>query len=335
MSYKENYRKILEEYKTKYLTARESAENRRQEVEARLPEVAAVDRLLAGIGPEIMRVSLQAGENEQSRRAGIEALKAKNEALLRRRAELLTAAGYPADYTEVRYECPRCGDTGILDDGGVCSCLRRKLIAASYEASGLGELLNRQTFDNFSLDYFRGDEKAMRIMTSVLHTLRDYAEHFTMGDDTHEPSGNLLLVGGTGLGKTHLSSAVAKTVLDRGYDVLYASAPTMVATFESERFRNAAAITAGIDDPARFFDCDLLILDDLGTEVSNQFTLSALHNVINTRLNLRHPTIISTNLFQGELNHRYWDRIASRLFGEYQILLFLGTDVRAQKIRKS
>lgn len=333
MSYKENYRKILEEYKTKYLIARESAERRREEVESRLPEVAAIDRLLAGIGPEIMRVSLQAGEDASARRAGIEALKQKNTALLCRRASLLTEAGYPADYTEVRYECPRCNDTGFLDDGGVCSCLRRKLITAGYASSGLGELLHSQRFDNFSLDYFREDERTLRTMTHIFRTLRDYAEHFSMGDETHEPSGNLLLVGGTGLGKTHLSSAVAKTVLDRGYDVLYIGASALVAAFETERFGNAATATPADADPARFFDCDLLILDDLGTEVSNQFTISCLYNVINTRLNLRRPTIISTNLMQEELRRRYWDRITSRLFGEYQILLFLGTDVRAQKIR--
>ena len=145
---------------------------------------------------------------------------------------------------------------------------------------------------------------------------------------------NLLLVyGAPGLGKTHLSTAVAKTVLDAGHDVLYTTAVGMVSAFEAERFGNSMGMTEE-SNINRYYEVDLLIIDDLGTEVTNQFTTSALYNVINTRLNLHRPTIISTNLMQEELRRRYWDRITSRLFGEYRILLFLGTDVRAQKIRQ-
>ena len=126
-----------------------------------------------------------------------------------------------------------------------------------------------------------------------------------------------------------------KTVLDAGFDVLYTTAVSLVGDFEMARFGNSGAagdmgITA---DTSRYFDCDLLIMDDLGTEVMNQFTSSCLYNIINTRLSMRRPTIISTNLMQDELRRRYWDRITSRLFGEYKILLFLGTDVRAQKVK--
>jgi chromosomal replication initiator protein len=163
---------------------------------------------------------------------------------------------------------------------------------------------------------------------------------FTAGESISSAPGKtafnpLFLFGGPGLGKTHLSTAVAKTVLDAGYDVLYTTAVTMVGDFEMVRFGNSGAagdmgITA---DTSRYFDCDLLIIDDLGTEVMNQFTSSCLYNVINTRLSMRRPTVISTNLMQDELRRRYWDRITSRLFGEYKILLFLGTDVRAQKVK--
>lgn len=329
MSYQQdNYRRIREEYQTKYLRAREEAQHRREEVEARLPEVARIHRQMSALGPEIMKATL-GGKDPQLVRERIAALQEQNRQLLEERARLLVAAGYPPNYTEVRYDCPRCSDTGFTDDGTMCSCMREKLICAGYESSGLGKHLREERFDNYSLDYFRQDERTYRTMSVVYRTMYDYAANFHLGDS---PSGNLLLMGGTGLGKTHLSTALAKTVLDRGYDVFYASAVGLLAAFEEQRFGSHTVGGVAVS-PERFLDCELLIIDDLGTEVSNQFTVSCLYHIINSRLNLKRPTVISTNLMQEELRRRYWDRITSRLFGEYQILLFLGTDIRAQKIR--
>ena len=322
----QNYRRIRQEYETKYLRAREDAERRRREVELLIPEVRDIHRALSGVGLDIMKVSLEHGDNEQARNEAIAALRQKNEALLQKRAQLLLSAGFPTDYTELRYECTACSDTGFLDDSSMCECMRRKLRLAGYESSGLGNLLREQSFDNYSLDYFKNDERSYRTMRAVLRMLRDWADSFSPKSD------NLLLVGGTGLGKTHLSTAIAKTVLDAGHDVLYTTAVGMLAAFEAERFGNASG-PSDESDVNRYYNVDLLIIDDLGTEVSNQFTVSTLYNVINTRLNLRRPTIISTNLMQEELRRRYWDRITSRLFGEYRTLIFLGTDVRAQKVR--
>lgn len=326
-----NYRRIREEYETKYLRAREDADRRRREVELQLPVIAEIHRRLSSVGLEIMRVSLETAD-ENEREAAMAELRRKNETLLAEKARILVEAGYPSDYADLRYECDKCSDTGFLDNGAMCSCMREKLVTAGYESSGLGALLSKQSFDNYSLDYFRTDEKTYRTMSTVVRTLRDYAENFSVEHaDRMTAGGNLLLVGGTGLGKTHLSTAVAKAVLDRGFDVLYTGATGMVAAFENARFGSSIGMT-DTNDIDRFYSCDLLIIDDLGTEVSNQFTTSSIYNVINTRLNLRRPTIISTNLMQDELRRRYWDRITSRLFGEYQILLFLGKDVRAQKI---
>ena len=330
----QNYRRIRREYETKYLDAREDAERRRREVEMLVPDVLTIHRELSQVGLEIMRVSLEFSEDAAAREAALAELRQKNEELLKRRAALLLAVGFPADYTELRYECPICSDTGFLDNGLMCRCMKQKLRMAGYETSGLGNLLREQSFENYSLDYFKNDEKAYRTMSAVVRMLREWAEHFTLGDSSRPASENLLLVGGTGLGKTHLSTAVAKTVLDSGHDVLYTTAVGMVAAFEAERFGNSTGLTEE-SDLNRYYNVDLLIIDDLGTEVSNQFTVSSLFNVINTRINLRRPTIINTNLMQEELRRRYWDRITSRLFGEYRILLFLGTDVRAQKIRES
>ena len=316
------FARIREEYATKYLIAREEADLRRAEIHLAIPEVAEIDRALGRTGLSLMEASMQ-GEDVQVR---IAAVRKTNEELRHVRAELLTSHGYPADYTEVRYECPLCNDSGFVDTR-MCVCMKKKLVEAGFEASGMDNLLREQSFENFDLTYYQNDPAAHRRMEQILARMRLYTESFEAGK-----SGNLVLFGGTGLGKTHLSTAVAKTVLDAGHDVLYTTAVGMLSAFEAERFGNASG-PSDESDVNRYYSVDLLIIDDLGTEVSNQFTVSTLYNVINTRLNLHRPTIISTNLMQEELRRRYWDRITSRLLGEYRPLIFLGTDVRAQKIR--
>ena len=163
-------------------------------------------------------------------------------------------------------------------------------------------------------------------MRRIFNIMKEYADRFVPGQ-----AGNLALFGGTGLGKTHLSSAVAGVVIGKGYDVLYSSAVGMLSDFERQRFGNASGV-GNQTDTQRYYESDLLIIDDLGTEVSNQFTTSVLYEVINTRLNLRRATIISTNLNEEEFRRRYWDRITSRVLGEYSLLQFVGRDIRAQKL---
>ena len=317
------YTRIREEYATKYLIAREEADLRRAEVHLAIPEVAEIDRALGRTGLSLMEASMQ-GDDVQAR---IAAVRKTNEELRRTRAELLAAHGYPADYTEARYECPLCNDSGFLDTK-MCGCMRKKLIEAGFEASGMGNLLREQSFENFDLTYYQNDPAAARRMEQILARTKQYAETFEAGK-----SGNLVLFGGTGLGKTHLSSAVARGVIERGCDVFYVSAVSMLSDFERERFGNSAGGETGVDTGV-YFACDLLIIDDLGTEVNNQFTTSVLYNVINTRLNRRQSTVINTNLTQDEFRKRYWDRITSRVLGEYTVLPFLGTDVRAQKLSR-
>ena len=264
------------------------------------------------------------GEDMQAR---IAAVRKTNEELRHVRAELLISHGYPADYTEIRYECPLCNDSGFVDTK-MCICMKKKLVEAGFEASGMGNLLREQSFENFDLTYYQSDPAALRRMEQILARMRYYTETFEAGK-----SGNLVLFGGTGLGKTHLSSAVARRVIERGCDVFYVSAVSMLSDFERERFGNSAGGETGVGTD-RYFSCDLLIIDDLGTDVNNQFTTSVLYNLINTRLNKRQSTIINTNLTQDEFRKRYWDRITSRVLGEYNVLIFLGTDVRAQKLSR-
>lgn len=319
---RENYKRIREEYRTKYLKAREAADARRLELHSMLPAVADLDRALSETGLEIMRVTLEGGTDRERK---LSEIRERNELLLNARAELLQAAGYPADYSAIRYECETCGDSGYVD-GKMCTCMRRALTLAGYESSGIGDLLRTQTFDTFSLEYYRQDPAAYERMAHNLRIMKSYAADFS-GDRMR----NLLLMGSTGLGKTHLSSAVAREVIDRGFDVQYVTAVGMLADFEYQRFGNSITGDEG-ESVSRYYDCDLLIVDDLGTEVINQFTLSCIYNVINIRLTKKKSTIISTNLMQRELLDKYWDRVTSRLFGEYLPLVFAGTDVRRVRI---
>ncbi len=315
---REDYVRIKAEYSEKYLKARNAADERRWEIYAKLPKLKPIDDVLAGTGSEIMAIIMSGKGNTEEK---IAELRARNAELQKQRGEILTAAGYPDDYTDVHYECPKCSDSGYVD-GRMCECMKRALILAGYESSGLGELIRTQRFDNFSLEYYTGD--ARENMRHFYDALRSFAEGF--GKDTYR---NHLLVGGTGLGKTHLSTAVAKTVIDKGFDVLYVGAVSMMGDFEKKRFGSA-----GEASTERYYTADLLIIDDLGTELSNQFTLSCLYDVINSRINTRKSTFINTNLSKKEIEAKYSERITSRLFGEYYPILFSGTDIRMQRISK-
>ncbi len=312
-----DYIKIKAEYADKYLKARAKADEHRRELHENLPTVREIDFYLSGTGKEIMDIIIS-GKNVETR---VQALKDKNRALLARRAECLKEAGYPEDYSDIQYECPACADSGYVD-GKMCECMRRELVLAGYESSGLGGLIGKQTFDNFSLEYYKNPQSREN-MALFCGGLRRFAESF---DGTHFR--NYLLIGGTGLGKTHLSTAVAKTVIDRGYDVLYVTAVGMIRDFEDKRFGSGEGGTYGTD---RYYSADLLIIDDLGTEMINQFTLSCMYDVINSRINNKKCTFINTNLTQKEIEAKYSERITSRLFGEYHPILFSGTDIRLQK----
>ena len=231
------------------------------------------------------------------------------------RAILLKNAGYPTDYSDVKYDCEKCRDLGFVETK-MCDCFRRALVLRGYETSGLGALIGKQTFENFSLEYFSGDDRTR--MAQNLEIARSFAKNFS------RESTSLLFMGGTGLGKTHLSSAIAKTVIDSGHDVLYTSALNMITDFEKAKFR-------GEGDTSVYFSTELLIIDDLGTEGNGAFTEAFVYNVIDTRICKGLPTVVSTNLTAHELSERYGERIFSRLFGVYQSLEFCGNDVRFEK----
>ncbi len=319
---KQNYQRVREIYQTKYLLAEEEAARRTEELHRKSSELRALDRTLSMTGIKIAMAALGTGEEYKEKLAEVEK---ENKELQARRAALLLELGYPADYTKPPYECHKCNDSGFVG-AKMCECMRRDLILAAFESSGIGTLLRTQGFDTFKLDYYPAGEERDR-MARNLELLREYAERFTAKSDS------LIFCGQTGLGKTHLSTAVARRVIERGFDVYYTTALQMFGDFEHARFGTEIGMESVVSLD-RYTNCELLILDDLGTEVSNQFTNSCLYMVLNERINKGLPTIISTNLTGKEIKARYTDRIASRILGDFKPFLFVGTDIRRLKLNE-
>lgn len=315
---RENVSRVRAAFAQRWKEAEDASADRKLELYAKIPALSSLDREISSVGVKVMGAALKGGDVE----AAIAQMRAEHDALREKRADLLREAGYPADYTDIRYRCAACSDTGFIGTK-MCDCMRRELILAGYESAGIASLMERQSFDSFTLSYYDGENREN--MERNVEILSLFAKEFA--DRSAE---NYLLIGGTGLGKTHLSTSVARVVIDGGFDVVYDTAQGMFSVFEANRFGRGDADEA---DEARYFDCDLLIIDDLGTEMTNQFTVACLYNIVNTRVNSRRATIINTNLTGAELRARYADRITSRLFGEFRPLLFGGKDIRAQKLR--
>lgn len=313
---KENYRLVREAFEKKRADAENRAQARAQEIYSLYPDIFAIDVKLSRTGLDVMECI----SSQKDVLAGIDKLRVKNAELQAQRKALLLQYGYPEDHLSTNYECSICDDTGF-DGLKMCKCMRHALTMAGIESSGIGALYKTQRFENFDMSFYNASPEISKRMSGILSACINYAESFS--DDKNE---SLLLTGGTGLGKTHLTTSMAYVIIDRGYDVVYDSAQNIFSAYEAKRFDRNTGV-----DVDKFISCDLLILDDLGTEVTNAFTVSCLYNIINTRLVSGKATIINTNLTLSEINKKYTDRIASRIMGEYNIHQFLGNDIRMQK----
>lgn len=311
--------KVKEQFEKKREQAYEDARRRKAEVYVRVEGIEQIDEALSKTGLKVYSEAINKGSSVPLEKR-ISVLREENLELQRVRAELMVAAGFPADYTKPRFECEKCSDTGYVDLFP-CECLITALRRESYLSSGLGALLSDQSFDNFDISLYPACSRDM--MQYIYNNVKLYAECY----DTDTPNKNLLFCGGTGLGKTHLSTSVARTLIDRGFSVVYDTAINVMSTFERERFAKPG--TDIVSD--RYFDCDLLIIDDLGSEVPNSFSHATLYNIINTRLNSDKATLISTNLSEQKLRQVYDERIVSRLFGTYRVFVFQGDDIRLAK----
>ena len=299
---------------------RAERERRIASVYARDPAIEQIDRRLQRQMAELVRLTVSRAPDHAERLA---ALKEDNLSLQAERAERLTALGLPIDYLDEIVSCPLCRDSGTLD-GRPCRCLKKLYNRAlTRELSGLlrhGD----ESFERFDLSLY--DEDVREAMGLVCKSCRKFADSFP------EVSANLLFQGGTGLGKTYLSACIARVVADKGYSVCYDSAAAALEAFETQKFsRDPEESEKAAARVARILDCDLMILDDLGTEMITSVSLSALYTLINSRLNAGKRMIVSTNCSDEELQRKYTPQICSRIRGEFLRLPFVGRDLRTKK----
>ena len=303
-------------------------ELRRAEVEARVPRVAEIDACLRKTLLNIARATFRGGDPTKE----IEALRDENLALQAERERLLTAAGYPNDVLEDKPACPKCQDKGWIGSR-MCDCL--KVLCTQEQIKELSKLLDlgEQSFQNFRLDYYSTEPwpnmgtSPRENMTRVLDVCRNYANKF--GKFYFD---NLYLYGAPGLGKTFLSACIARVVSENGFSVVYDTAGNIFAAFEAQKFsKDEEDARDAREETNRYLNCDLLILDDLGSEMTTTLTQATLYTLINTRLTGGKRTVISSNLSPDEVRRRYTPQIASRLEGEFRALPFFGSDIRLKR----
>lgn len=297
-------------------------EQRQAQAYRNIPEISSIDAELRALVGEVLSATSM---NRASADALLEKVQKKSLDLCAEKAEKLVEHGFPYDYLDEVVSCTKCRDSGYLPNGEICSCLLEL-----YEEERTKELSSiiragEDSFSDFKLDYYTGE--ARECMELTYATAKEYAVSFG------SQSTNLLLQGSTGLGKTFLSGCIAKVVSAKGFSVVYETAQEAFGAFEEQKFsRDAETYSIASEKVRRILNSDLLILDDLGTELTTSFTQSALYNIVNSRLASNRKTIISTNLSDNDLAARYIPQIVSRISGEFDTLLFLGRDIRA--IRK-
>lgn len=317
------YDAIMRDYNRKQLAHRRILDAHRQEIRERLPQMTEIDQQVAALSLTKARAIL----NHQPDNLDLNLEISK---LSRKRKELLLEAGYPEDYLELSYDCPLCKDTGYIGNEK-CTCFKRAVIDLLYTQSNLRGILKTENFDHFTLDYYSDQIKspatgltAREMAVAALKTARSFVSNF---DTSHS---NLFLYGDTGVGKTFLSHCIAKELIDSAHSVIYFSAFDLFDQLARNAFsRQDSQETSMLEE--YLYDCDLLIIDDLGTELTNAFVSSQLFLCINERLTREKSTLISTNLSLEQFSDTYSERVFSRISSNYTMLKLIGNDIRIQK----
>lgn len=315
------YEAIMRIYNQRQFQNKREQDERIREVYAKVPQVEALT-------DEITAAMAQAGRYVLKGDPDNAAAMKKEAALLKEQKALyLQRHGYPADYMEMKYHCPDCKDTGRVD-GKKCHCFKRMEIEILYDQSNIRDVLARENFDTLSMEYYDREtidpKTGMTVyeyMSMVIEECKAFVENF--GTE----KGSILFTGNTGCGKTFLSNCIARELIRRCYSVVYLTATDMFDILSESKFGGRDEEEAK-DRAAYILECDLLIVDDLGTELINTFTASQLFYCINERLNRKKGTIISTNLALNRMQDEFTERVTSRIMSQYKILPLLGEDLR-------
>lgn len=319
------YNKILREYDMKQFKSRHELERRKAALYEALPGLKILDDEMVTNSMQTARLAIMGNDN------AIEKLKQANIDLSMKKTELLVQNGYPADYLSPHYDCPDCKDTGYIGNEK-CHCFKQAIVDLVYSQSNIKSVLEKENFDSYTLDYF-SDEQVDPVsrMTPRANAQR-VLKASRMFIDTFDTSyRNILLYGNTGVGKTFLANCIAKELLDRGHTIIYLTSFQLFSILEKQAFQKDEEGQEADNQLSYILDCDLLIIDDLGTELSNSFTNTKLFLVINERHLREKSTIISTNLPIESLKTNYSERIYSRITSDYMCLKLFGEDIRIKK----
>ncbi len=311
------YDTIIQNYNKRRLESRRILEERTKEIYDKLPEYKNLDELTATLSVQQGKKNLMGEEN------ALDELKDILEDLNTQKKLLLTSAGYSVNYLDPVYTCSYCKDTGFID-GEKCHCFKQAMLDMLYEQSNIRETLLNESFNDVTYEYQQGEDLT-RLQNAVVKA-KNFAENFDLDYQ------NLLFYGTVGTGKSFLSNCIANALIEKGHSVIYFSAGDLFAKISEYAFRKNGR-DSGTNPYEDLYNCDLLVLDDLGTELTNSFVVSQLFSCLNERHLRRKSTVISTNLPLEDLRDRYSDRIFSRIYSNYEFCKLSGQDVRIYKKR--
>lgn len=312
------YDEIMRGYERRRERSRQEAQQARELVREQIPEYRAIEERITDLAME------SASRMFDGDTGAVSQMRSEMKKLTDRQKELLAENGFAEDYLEEKYECSDCKDTGYIDGTTKCHCLRQAILRYTYRQSNIEDVLQRENFDTLSYEYYTDAE--CEKMKEIISQCKKFADDFGTKYE------NILLQGNVGVGKTFLTNCMAKAVLDKGYSVIYFTSMRLFDTLSRGIFRYDD--DESWDLQKDIHTCDLLIIDDLGTESVNSFVASRLFDILNERDLRKKSTIISTNLSFEDLGGRYTERNFSRIFGNYKILRPDVEDIRIRKRKK-
>ncbi len=315
------YDSIMRDYQAQQISNRHAVEEKKNKLYSAVPELQELDNQIATISIEAAKARLlgEAGDSDDLRNQ-IDSIRDKKK-------RLIEGAGFSLDYLIPPYRCPDCQDTGYIN-GFRCHCLKQASLDLIYKQANLSNILSRENFDTFSLEYYSDSDFDAKGLSSRENAKKAFAECQEFCNNFSENGGNIFLYGNTGVGKTFLSNCIAKSLLDDGHSVIYTTAIQLFDIFDDHKFYRGGY---SLEDYENIFSCDLLIIDDLGTESDTKFTSSQFFMCLNERMLRQKSTIISTNLSIAQFSERYSERTFSRVTSAYSFIKLWGSDIRMKK----